>query len=105
MKVSKTSLVLAACASAAIVVAPSALAQSEPWWNGAPDAPQSAAPQKAAAQTPASQLPALPAPQTATPQAVTPQVWAWDRAPPRAEDDRLDGGSAAAPPSPQLETI
>jgi len=60
-----------------MLTAPSALAQSEPWWNGAPDAP----PQSSPAQTaPAPQthapapLPALPAPQTPSPQAAAPQA-------------------------------
>jgi hypothetical protein len=69
MKVSKTSLAILACTSVAVLTGPSALAQSEPWWNGAPGAPPQSAPaQKAAApQAPAPPLPALPAPQTPAP--------------------------------------
>ena len=102
MKVFKTPLAILTCVSTAMLTAPSALAQSEPWWSGAPDAPAQSAPaQKAAApQTPAPQLPALPPPQTpASPQAAAPQA----PAPPQIPAPPVAREQAPSQPPPQAE--
>ena len=93
----KAFLMMALCGSAALLTSANGLAQSEPWWNGAPDAPAQKAP---AQQTP----PPLPSPSVEAqpqppppPQAEPPQDPA-PSAPPTTVDSQQQ-----PPPAPQAE--
>ena len=110
MKVSRFSFAIVSYASAAMLTGPSALAQSEPWWNGAPDAPaqKAPAPQAPSAQTPAPPLPAPPAPQKSSPPAPAPGAPAPQMPPPQGPAPQMPppavtGAQPPSQPPPQTE--
>jgi len=60
----KTRLAITTCCAAALISSPNALAQSDPWWSGAPDAPAQQSPPPAATAEAQPQPPPPPQPET-----------------------------------------